>query len=687
MFERQITFEKIFRQEEGDQGGDLFIQMAFASEEPADRWWGIEILDMGKKSVRLERLNDGANILFNHDPDELRGTHVSGSVKIGKDRVLRGQVRLEGATQAGRDTQALVESGHLTKASIGYLIHKVLEENVNDSGEKQSREIKGSVFEGIVKRTLDSHGKERSFFYRELDRSCGRFSRANGNPSVFRVIDWEPFENSLVTIPVDATVGVGRSFNQTAEDAINKGEAMKENIKESPTGEAGGTAKETKGGTGVVTDLEELKEKHNRKNADELEKGRIEAINNLCKTNRLDEGQRKNWINQGLSLEEVAKDIVRIYETREKENQNPVTKIGLSPNEINSFSLSRAIYACGVQNWNKAGFELECTRAIAEKLNKAPEPNKFYVPFEVLQRPLDVSAMLGVDDRHLTPAQRLARRDLTVDTAGAGGYLVGTDNIGFIDILRNRSVAVRMGVRVMSGLVGNITIPRQSAAATAYWLATEATAITESQQTFVQVALSPKNVGAYTELSRQLLLQSSPGAEGIVTDDLARVLAIAGDLAVLDGQGTEQPTGIIGTSGIGAVTGTSLGYVGVLNFQEDVATANVMPMRGGYVTTPAVASFMMQRVKFTNTASPLWEGNLWDGMMVGFQAMSSNQMPASTMLFGDWSEAILAEWGVLEVEVNPVANFPAGIIGVRAFYSMDVGVRIPAAFSLASSIT
>jgi hypothetical protein len=95
----------------------------------------------------------------------------------------------------------------------------------------------------------------------------------------------------------------------------------------------------------------------------------------------------------------------------------------------------------------------------------------------------------------------------------------------------------------------------------------------------------------------------------------------------------------------------------------------------------------MTRVKFATTASPLWEGNVWDGTMAGFPAMSSNQVPTATEIFGDWNEVVVGEWGVLEIEVNPYANFQAGIIGVRALYSLDVGVRRAFAFSVATSIT
>jgi HK97 family phage major capsid protein len=170
--------------------------------------------------------------------------------------------------------------------------------------------------------------------------------------------------------------------------------------------------------------------------------------------------------------------------------------------------------------------------------------------------------------------------------------------------------------------------------------------------------------------------------------DLAQVLAIAIDAAVLSGSGAGgQPTGITNTAGIGSVTGTTLGYAGLLEFQTDVAGANVQPLTGGYVTTPTVAALMMQRVKFTGTASPCWEGNVWDGQMCGFRAMSSLQMAAATMLFGDWSQVIVGEWGTLELDVNPYANFQAAITGFRAIVTIDCGLRYAGAFALASTIT
>ena len=614
------------------------LSFSASSEYPVERYFGNEVLEHSTKAIRMDRVNRGAvPLLFNHNRDDVIGM-VDG-MRIENSRLMCDAHLFD--TERAKEVAQMLDGG-LRNVSISYRIHTV---------------------------QVEKNGDER-------------------------LIDWEPLEQSIVTIPADPTVGMGRA---------QEGEQVFEVTRVLPEIPAHAAEPSTKTGNIVMPEERDVAERNDesvaagaqsaveeqqpqvaereapqpepvvvRQNSDAagMERKRRQGIENLCKINKIEDNIRDYWINAGLSLDQVSEDLLNIIEERGKTNPDSVAKIGLTNKETQQFSMLRAIQACVTNDWKLAPFELECSRAIASKMQVAPDPNKFFVPFEVLQDKRSVSG----------------QRDATV--AGSGGFLVETQNLGFIEMLRNRSVAFRMGVRRLSGLVGNVTIPRQSAAATAYWLANESTQITESDQTFVQVSLSPKTAGAYTEISRQLLLQSSPSAEGIVMSDLAAVTALAADLAVLNGSGASgQPEGILQTTGIGSVTGTSIDYAKVLEFQTDVAAANVMPETGGYVTTPAVASLLMQRVKFSSTASPLWEGNIWDGNMSGFTAMTSNQMPAATMLFGDWREAIVGEWGVLEVETNPFADFKAGIIGVRAMYSMDVAVRRPFAFSSASSIT
>ena len=364
---------------------------------------------------------------------------------------------------------------------------------------------------------------------------------------------------------------------------------------------------------------------------------------------------------------------------REKDLLEPprLPGIGMSKKEIREYNVLRAIDdRASPDRRPRTGLESEASAETYRKiLGKDPElvnEHRIAIPPDVLQRP------------------NILQRDLNAATAGQGGYLVDTQNVSFVELKRNRSVVMRMGAERLPGMRGDVAIPRQSAAATAEWLTSETDPATESQQTFTQVPLTPKTCAAYTELSRQLLLQSSPAAEGVVMRDLAAVVALAVDQAAINGSGASgEPEGLLSATGVGAVTGTALDYAAILEFQSDTLGANSLINLDacGYVSTSAVASLLMQRVKFTNTDSPLWEGGMADGEVVGFKAMSSQQVPAATMIFGDWSSMLIAEWGVLEVEINPFANFPAGIVGVRAMYSVDVGLRHAASFSVASTIT
>lgn len=674
---RSFSINRASGQRSTKDGGDLLVELAFASEEPYERWWGVEILDCSHKAVRLGRLNDGAPLLFNHNYDDLRGTHVAGSARCDDDKLVRGQVRITSATEVGRDTIALVESGVLVKSSVGYLIHQVIEQTTTKTGEKRERVIDGAVFERVIdEHELQVRDGRRSrgdlqAFRRDLDVVVGTLERAPNEPAVYRVTDWEPHENSLVTVPADNTVGVGRMAtpHHPAVHAANKGVHM-----DQTTAAAGASAESTLSQTeGQQQAQQRNAAPANADRAIELERNRRRGIENICKANKIDDSVRDYWIGSGLTVEQITEDLLRIIEERGKNHPQSDAKLGLTAKETDQYSLFKALRAVVDKNWGGAGFELDCSRAIAQKLGKVPDPHKFYIPFEVQGRAMPM----------------LAKRDLTVASGSGGGYLTGTQNMSFIELMRNRSVLYRMGARRLSGLVGNVTVPKQSAAGTAVWLTNEASTATESAQTFGQMALSPKNVGAYTEISRQLLLQSSPDAEGIVVDDLSRVVALAIDVGGLRGSGASgEPQGIVGTSGVGSVTGTSLAAAGVLEFQSDVAAGNLLSETCGYVTTPAVAALLMARPELPSTGTTrLWQGNMLEGSMFGHRAMSSNQMSSATMLFGDWSQVVIAEWGVLEVEVNPYANFQAGIVGVRVLASVDVGLRYPAAFSYASSIT
>lgn len=511
-----------------------------------------------------------------------------------------------------------------------------------------------------------------------------RTEGAEGRTESVKWLRWRPIEASVVGIGADRTVGIGRANKPQILSTTATPAASKESTVDNEETAAAGKSADDAVNRSAATRVEAGREALDANFAADNEKKRQTAIRNLAKTNGIGEDTVQAWITRGSSLDAVADDMLKIFEERGKKSPQSISVLGLSSGETKNYSLCRAILAAHSGDWRNAGHELECHNAIASRTDKPQEKGHFYVPMEVQRRqnPVNVAELA---QRHQLG---YLQRDLTAGIAGAGGFLVGTTIASFDDLLRNISFAFRMGATRLSGLRDNITIPRQSAAATAEWLTTEASTPTESAQAFVQLAMSPKTVGAYTELSRKLLLQSSIDVEGLVNADLAAVAALAVDSATIRGSGVSgQPMGLDNVTGVGTVAGASLGLAGLLETQTDLATANVMPLRGGYVTTPAVAALMIAEVLYANTASPAWIGNVWNGTMLGFPAMSTNQVAAATMYFGDWSKLVVGEWGVLEIDTNPYASFAAGIIGVRALYSVDVGVRLPTAFTIATSIS
>jgi HK97 family phage major capsid protein len=578
------------------------VELAFSSEAPYERWWGIEILDHTKSACDLTRLKSGGPLLCDHDTRDQVG--VIESVRIDDDRVGRAVVRF-GRSERAEEIFRDVVDGIRRNVSVGYMIDDLV------------------------------------------------LSEKSGDQETYRVTRWTPFEISLVSVPADFSVGVGRAAVPTTTVETR---TMTTAAPEAP-----------------VVDIEKVKT--------EAAAAATTAAASRAKEILAIAAQFKHYgvdtitheaLSAGMSVEGYRAKVMEHISSKPLPTPT-ASNLDLSQRDMAKYSLMRAIRALVDRDWSSAGFERECSGEILKRAGMDAAPNGgFYVPYDILAK------------------RQVAQRDMTAGTANAGGYLVATDNLGgsFIDMLRNRTLLAKLGATMLSGLQGNVTIPKQTAAGTAYWLTNEATAITESQQTLGQLALSPKNVGAYTEISRQLMMQSNPSIDALVMNDLARVIGIAIDLAGFEGSGASgQPTGISATAGIGSVTGTTLAYAGVLEFQTDVAGANALTEACAYVTTPAVAALLSARQRFTSTDTPLWQGNLLDGQMCGFRAASTLQVTAASMVFGDFSQVVIGEWGMLELALNPYANFASAISGIRAIQTVDVGVRQAGAFSRATSIT
>jgi HK97 family phage major capsid protein len=334
--------------------------------------------------------------------------------------------------------------------------------------------------------------------------------------------------------------------------------------------------------------------------------------------------------------------------------------IGLTDKEVRSYSFLRAIRAQAFPNdreaFEAAGFEREVSEATQRASGKSARG--FMVPDQILTR------------------------GLTAGTASAAGDLIAQDfrPESFIELLRNRMALDALGVTTMTGLTGPVAFPRQTGAATAYWVA-EGGDVTESTPSVDQVNLSPKTLGGYTELSRRLIMQASVDAEQWVRTELATVLALEIDRAALYGTGTSnQPQGLKNVTGIntedfGAAAPT---YGEIVSMESKVAADNADIGSMAYLTNSTTFGGFKTTEKAANTAQFLLEPG---GTVNGYPVRRSNQVASGDVFFGVWSQLMVGLFGGLDLLVNPYALDKSGGVRVTALQDVDVAVRHPESFT------
>ena len=259
----------------------------------------------------------------------------------------------------------------------------------------------------------------------------------------------------------------------------------------------------------------------------------------------------------------------------------------------------------------------------------------------------------------------------------------------YIEPLRNNLLARKLGVRVLSGLTGNLTIPKYATGTTAGWVA-EGSALTASDMTFDPVTLAPKHAGGIVEMSRQLIMQSSPDIEQLVRDDLSAMLAQAIDSALIKGGGSNEPTGVLATSGVQTATLATLSWANVLAMLQKLDLVNASA--ANIVASMKVKAKLQGTLKSAGIAGYLMEG----GRMADLPVYFSNQVAEKTgtpntgkLIAGDWSQVLLGIWSEVDILVNPFseAAYTKGNVLVRAMSTVDIAVRHPTAFVFAEDIT
>ncbi|CAM2891374.1 phage major capsid protein [Acinetobacter celticus] len=598
------------------------VELSFSSETEVGRWFGVEILDHNQGAVDFSRLNTRAPFLMDHNSRDQVGV-VENAWLDHSQRKGRALVRL---SKSARGEEILQDIDDLirTNISVGYTIKKAIL--------KEQRE----------------------------------------HDDVYLITEWQPYEISLVSIPADTNVGVGRSAIVNNEN--NSAVPQNEPIAIIPVNQQ--RANRMNWDYFTDKDGNQVRQRLNDKGERFGEIEMVRAVNDTAERGAEAERKRVGDLMQ-LGERFGAGDLVRQYIDENKspaELQNailermhgnqgkPITEqpksnnadIGLTGDEARSFSLMRAVRAmlpnATLADREAAAFELECSEAAQKAYGRSAQG--ILVPADVLSRVFEVG------------------------TSNNGATLVGTDHRAdmFIEMLRNRSTIMNLGF-IMDGLVGDAEIPKQTGGATAYWLGEEEEVQGSSPATG-QLKLSPKTVGGRVEISRKLMQQSSPAAEQLVWNDLNRALALKIDKAAYYGTGGDnQPLGLKNISGMNAVSFAAVNptFAEMVAMESEIASDNADVDRMSYVINAAMRGHFKTAPRMgAGTESTIWEpGNTVNG----YRTEVTNQIEAGDVFFGNFADLIIAMWGGLDITIDPYSLSAKGGLRIVGFQDVDFVLR------------
>jgi HK97 family phage major capsid protein len=560
------------------------VQIAVSSEEPVERSFGTEILDHNDRSIDLSFARSGTMpLLLDHDPRQQIGV-VENVDLDGSARRLRATVRF-GRNGLAKEVFDDVVDGIRSNISVGYHVNSMVED---------------------------------------------------GEAS-YRVDNWLPMEVSVVSIPADRTVGVGRSAIE-APPAKPKTEARNE--EKTMTEE-------------VKVDVEAVRADAARAAA----KDTAEMYRLAAKHSKRDMADKA--VAEGRTLAEFRGELLEAIGNQPLDTQ----EIGLTKSEVRDFSLMKAIRAMANPSdrnaQRDAEFEFEASREAAQRAGI--DPQGLYLPHDVMR---------SWNQRDLNTSNDSA----LVAEAYRGG--------DFIDVLRNASSVMQAGATMLTGLSGDVKIPKKTAASSGAWIATEGGASTESEPTFGQVTMSPKTVGAFTDITRLMMMQSSLDIESLVRNDLSTGLALAIDNGALQGSGSSgQPTGIKNTSGINAPTSFAAAnptFAEVVAMETAVAEDNALMGNLAYILPASMLGALKTTAKDSGSGLFVADGN----QLNGYNAIVSNQVTAGDLYFGNFADLLIGMYGGLDITVDPYTASTSGTVRIVALQTVDVAVRHAVSFAL-----
>ena len=586
------------------------VKLALTSETPVARNFGLEILDHSEGSIDMSFMGEGrAPLLIDHDPKKPIGVVENYYIDNSAKRTIA-EVRF-GKSDLANEVFNDVKDGIRSNVSVGY--------------------------------NITSMERDSSF-----------------DEPTYRVA-FKPLEASIVSIPADESVGIGRSDNAAKELPDLEVASVKTETKDSGVTINQHLNKENKVEEKQEINVEEVKTVTESETRKRIAKQNDEILELGSRHQQQDLARQA--IKDGTDLETFRGQLLNAIPSGQPLE---TAEIGLTEKESRDFSILKAVYAMSNPTNRKAQeearFEFEASQAAKDKYGRNSEG--LTLPTEVM----------GAWTRDIN----------TSDDSGG----IGTDfrRGDFIDALRDASGVIRAGATIFPDLVDNVKIPKQTGVSTATWIATEGGAVTESELTLGSVDMSPKTISSYSEITNKMLANSSLSMETLVRNDLAAGIGKVVDTGAMTGSGSSgQPTGINSATGVNSVTLTTAStptWAETVEMESLVLADNVPFNRPGYLTNSTVVGNLKTTAKASNTAVFIMDG---DNRVNGHPVTISNAVAAGYAYFGMWSDLLIGFFGGLDILVDPYTGSANNLTRIRATQFCDVAVRHGQSFTKATA--
>lgn len=259
----------------------------------------------------------------------------------------------------------------------------------------------------------------------------------------------------------------------------------------------------------------------------------------------------------------------------------------------------------------------------------------------------------------------------------------------FTSALVNEAAIIAMGATQLTGLTGDVEIPREVGSPPVGWV-NENQALSYGDATFDSLKLTPHHVGALSEFTRQMLMQTSPGIELLTRQMLARNISLEIDRAAISGTGTgAQPKGLLNDTNIPTVPFDTDLFTTTAKMIAMADVNNTAASRG-FLATNGIRGDLMRQRDADGRAIPVAES------FHNEPARFTNQAPANRgagqnehgVVYGDWRDLLVGIWSQLDILINPYAQtaFEKGNVLIRAMATVDFGVRRPKSFVAATGV-